>query len=158
MKKLIFLFIFLELYLGIYFTRLFGFWVTLLIYFVPTFFGMPLVILQNKVSWSRFMTQMSSYKILDQSLFRLAAGFFGSVLLLVPSLICRAIALLLLFPPTRFLLFFLAKGWLAKKMAAGSFKVFSKANAFSFDTSHPEDRFERDAKVIDIEAIKGPKS
>ena len=93
---------------------------------------------------------MSSYKVLDQSVFRLAAGFFGSVLLLVPSLICRAVALLLLFPPTRFLLFFLAKGWLAKKMAAGSFKVFS--------SHHPEDRFERDAKVIDIEAIKGPKS
>ncbi len=96
------------------------------------------------------MRQISSYKILDHSLFRLAAGFFGSVLLLVPSMICRAVALLLLVPPSRFLLFFLAKGWLAKKMADGSFKVFSR--------NHHEDRFERDAQVIDIEAIKGPKS
>ncbi len=159
MRVLFFVFFAAELYLGAWATEVFGFWTTLLFYFVPTFLGLPLVIFQNQLNWVHFQKQMVSGKTPDQSLFRLAAGFFGSVLLLVPSFFCRIFALLLLFPPTRYLLVFLSKGWLLKKMGDGSLKTFSQGRGFSFGRGdHPEVRVERDAEVIDIEAIRIPSS
>ncbi len=144
MRSFIFIFLILEISLGAWVAELFGFWTTLLIYFVPTFFGLPLVIFENQMNWATFQKQMASGRAPDQPLFNLMAGFFGSLLLLVPSLICRMMAVFLLFPPTRFLIVFSCKNWWARKMMDGS---------FSFGRT-VEPHFERDAQVIDIEAIK----
>ena len=133
-----------EILLGAWVTELCGFWMTLLIYFAPTFFGIPLVIFENQMNWASFRKQMASGQAPDQPLFKLMAGFFGSILLLVPSLICRLIAVLLLFPPTRLLIVFIGKNWFARKMMDGSFSFRGPIGR----------NFERDARVIDIDAIK----
>ena len=157
MRILIFALLILEFYLGFWATKFFGFWMTFLIYFVPTFFALPLVIFQNQLNFAHFQKQMATGQMPDQSLFRLAAGFIGSLLMLVPSLICRTLALVLLFPPTRFLIVFLAKDWFGKKVKNGSFKTFSQGQGFAFGRGgFQETRVERDAQVIDIEAIKIP--
>ena len=155
MRIFIFIFLAVELSLGTWATELFGFWTTLLIYFIPTVFGLPLVIFENQTNWAFFQQQMASGKAPDQPLFRLMAGFFGSLFLLVPSLLFRMMAVILLFPPTRFLIVFLGKNWIAKKMKDGAFQAFSSGRGFSFKSgTSSEPRFERDARVIDIEAVK----
>ncbi len=148
MKIFIIVFFMSEILLGAWVTELFGFWMTLLIYFVPTVFGLPLVIFENQMNWAVFRTQMASGRAPDQPLFKLMAGFFGSLLLLVPSLICRLIAVLLLFPPTRLLIVFFGKNWFAKKIMDGSFSLGRPIDQ-NFGRN-----VEREARVIDIDAIK----
>ena len=144
MKIFIFIFLILEISFGSWLSEICGFWTTVLIYFVPTFFGLPLVIFENQMNWATFQKQMASGQAPDQPLLRLMAGFFGSFLMLVPSLIGRVFAVFLLFLPTRFLIVFVCRNWLARKMLAGSF-------SFGPNVVPP---FERAARVIDIEAIK----
>ncbi len=146
MKIYFLIFLILEIILGSWLTEWVGFWTTLLIYFVPTIFGLPLVIFENQMNWASFQKQMASGHAPDQPLLRLMAGFIGSLLMLIPSLIARLLALFLIFPPTRFLIVFTFRNWLGRKILAKSFSFGSGA----------EPPFERDARVIDIEAIKIP--
>ena len=169
MRWVVFLFLIAEFYLASWSVASFGFWMTLLIYWIPTIFGLPLVIFQNQMNWAYLQKQMRSGKIPDQSLLRLLAGFVGSLLMLVPSLAARILSIILLFPPTRYLILFIGRTWIIKKISDGSFKAFSSGKGFSFGgfSSRPgaenqdyyqndQSLFERDARVIDIEAVKIP--
>jgi UPF0716 protein FxsA len=167
-RLLFFVLVFCELWLGILATENFGFFNTFLIYFVPTFLGLPVFAFQNQLNWMQFQRHLALGRTPDREMLNLVSRFIGSVLLLVPSILCRVMALILLLPPTRFIFILFSRVWLARKIAEGSFRVFSGGQGFGFGGSgfryysasdlraQPDERVERDAKVIDVEALKIP--
>lgn len=159
--------IFVEIFLGLTCLRFVGFGVTFLIYFLPCLLGMLFFSLQNQGVWLRFQREMAAGQSPDQQLIQMVSRFAGVVLLLVPSLLARSMAVLLLFPPTRFLLVKLGRTWLLHKLRQGSFRAFGGRPDFGANTGgfryydfsrgssfEEEPRVERDAQVIDIEPIK----
>lgn len=159
---------FIEIFLGLTLTRAFGFWNTFLIYFVPTFLGLYFFTLQSQLSWLQFQKQMAQGQAPDKSITQMTARFAGTVLWIIPSFVCRFIGLIFLFPITRTLATRALSLWFSKKMAQGSFRVFTAGSNPNSQSSHEgfryqnydfqddEPRVERDAKVIDIEAKRLP--
>lgn len=169
MLRLLPLLFILELALGIFLSHTVGFINTLLIYFVPTFLGLMFFSFQNQMIWHQFQRQLALGRTPDSELMHLVAKFIGAFLMIVPSVLCRIIAVLLLFPLTRFFAVMLGRVWVTQQVLRGSFKVFGGRQGFGagnhnfryYNFSHDFEegvgiRQERDAKIIDIEALPQP--
>jgi UPF0716 protein FxsA len=158
----------LELAIGITMTNYFGFVNTALAYVIPTFLGLTFFSFQNQMIMMQFQKQVATGNAPDTELLTLVARFVSTVLLIIPSMIARAVALVLIFPLTRFAIIFFGRNWMARKISSGTFKVFGARPGFGDGAQNfryynfgnemkdvtPN---ERDAKVIDIEALPAPK-
>lgn len=147
----------LEIFVGVMMTRYFGFLNTVLVYLVPTFLGLTFFTFQNQMIWMQFQKQMATGKTPDTQILDLVAKFAGTIMMIIPSLILRSLALCLLLPLTRFFLVKVGQVWVAQKIAKGSFQFFSSRQDFG-GRQHNFRYYneERDAKVIDIEALPLP--
>lgn len=156
MGKLILILFVGELILATLALRFFGFLYTVALYLVPVFFGFLILSFQNRWIWFQMQKQLASGEAPDESLMNLMAKFVASVLIVVPSLSCKVFSVFLWFPPTRFFLLKMGRVWLTTKMAQGTFRIFTPNGARhqEFYGFSSEPRFERDAKVIDIESSR----
>jgi UPF0716 family protein affecting phage T7 exclusion len=169
MLRLLPLLFIVELMLGIFLSRTIGFMNTLMVYFVPTFLGLTFFSFQNQMIWFQFQKQMASGRTPDGELLHLVAKFAGAFLMIVPSIIARLAAVLLLLPLTRHMMVLVSRFFISKKIAQGSFKVFGDRQGFGagnhnfryYNFGHEFEGeaaapTERDAKVINVEAIPAP--
>lgn len=149
MGLLPFLFFPLEIYLFFRVAGTMGFFAALLIYWAPCLLGTFILRLQSRTAMAQMQEKLkrgeSSVGVLG-----LGANFFAGLLLLLPFLSTRVLALVLLLPGTRQLTLFLARAWIIKKLANGTF-VFAGRGFPGGPYNAP---VERDATVIDVEAVE----
>lgn len=80
-----------------------------------------------------------------------AVRFVAGVLLMIPGFITDLMAILLLLPPTRKLVWWLLQKRLAKFAGSGNFQVYSfRSDVKTWSPNRPQ---EREARVIDVTPI-----
>lgn len=148
----------------------FGFFMALVMYWAPCLLGALLIRFQSRSAMARMQERLargeSSVGVLG-----MGANFFAGLMLLLPFFTTRVLALVLLLPGARQLALFAARAWILKKMTNGTFvfagRGFPGAGAGSagpfpggpfgnrpFGGMDDGPRVERDATVIDVEAVQ----
>lgn len=132
----------------------FKFLPVLALYFVPTFFGILLLTFQSRHAMNSLVRDLQRGGRPDVKLLSAAAKFLAALMFLPPMASPRIVGLLLLLPGTRHLMILWAQGWLARKAASGSARMWTSGNfrGFQFEDG-PEIREERDADVIEVKAL-----
>lgn len=119
------LIIFTEIFLAVKIFSYFGFIDGFLIYLAPSFLGVFFL----KWKAPKFISKAQQGFMQSQNpplSFILELGqILGGLLLIIPSIVLRILAILLLFPLTRFLLSHWLKIWWLGKLAKGGFKFFT---------------------------------
>ncbi|WP_413558856.1 FxsA family protein [Bdellovibrio sp. HCB209] len=119
----------------IFFTgvRFFGFFNTMLIYFLPCLLGFLIVNTVGRMAMMTLQSTVARGQLPASKLLHSGAIFISGLALLVPSFFTRVIALVLLLPGLRHLAVWRFKLYMAKKMASGSARVFNfGAGPFGF--------------------------
>lgn len=173
MGLLPFLFIPFEIVLFFRISGAFGFFAALAMYWLPCILGMLLIQFQSRTAMLQMQERLKRGER-SAGVLGMGANFFAGLMLLLPFFTTRVIALALLLPGVRQLVLLVARGWLMKKLANGSFVFmgrgmpgaqgggpggnfgggrgpFGGAGAFGDDFGP---RVERDATVIDVEAVQ----
>lgn len=160
MKFLIFTII--EIYIFSLFVDYYGFWSSLLIYFVPSVLGLMIISLYGRASMMSLQLKLSKGEPPTGALLNTAAIFIGGLMLIPPSMVLRSFALILLLPGVRHLFLFIAKTFFLVKILS-KLKTNQFGNGFFYMGSFGSGDYyqnqqnqttEREASVIDIEAIE----
>ena len=156
----IFLVEFSVFFLLVYF---YGFSVVFLAYWAPTFLGFFVLSMLRRQLQSavknpaEFQAKMSQ-SFESGSLFSKSTATFAflvsGLLFVIPMLTTRIVALLLFLPPTRKLIVFFGKTWLANKITKGQFKVFGAGSAAGFGFSSTNFNFGPDSETIAVSELK----
>lgn len=140
----------------------FGFFPVFGAYLLPSLLGVLLLGFQSRHAMMSLVRKLQEGHRPEAQLLSTAAKFVGALLFLPPFVSPRLLGLALLLPGTRHLLILVAQGWLAKKAAQGSARMwtggFGRPGGFGgirFETfeMEPERREERDADVIEVKAL-----
>lgn len=151
----------LEVYIFSLFVDYYGFWESLLIYFIPSVFGMLIISIYGRASMMALQMKLAKGEEPTGSLLNTAAIFIGGLMLIPPSMILRFFALILILPGIRHLFLFLAKSFFLAKIIS-KIKTNQFGNGFFYMGSFGSGDFyqtqnrppeERDVSVIDVEAI-----
>lgn len=125
----------LEIAIFIFIVQAIGFWWTFLGYVIPSILGVFLLSFQSREVMAKLQNSTLNGANPSVEILKSAAPIIGSVLLIVPGFFSRALGLVLLFPPTRWLLIFLSsflffrkfisRGMSLLQFGNGSFRVYT---------------------------------
>lgn len=156
-----FLWLLTEIWLFTQLVPLWGFGLTLLAYFGPSLLGFFMLSFQSRSALLQLQKNLSQGREPGRELLSMAAIFLGVLALLPPFLGPRVFAVILLFPPTRWLLLAIFRTWVVQRLSRGAVHVFQTrwggagmGAGFGFPAQPPE----REAGVVDVEAkrLEGP--
>ncbi|WP_413576057.1 FxsA family protein [Bdellovibrio sp. HCB290] len=119
----------------IFFTsvRFFGFFNSMLFYFVPCLLGFFIVNTVGRMAMMTLQSTVARGQLPAAKLLHSGAIFISGLCFLVPTFFTRLIGLVLLLPGLRHLAVWRFKLYMAKKMASGSARVFNfGAGPFGF--------------------------
>lgn len=109
-----------EFGLFIFFCTQFGFWRTLLYYFIPSVLGFLLLGRASRGDMATLQADLARGQAVPKEVFNRLGNFFAGLLLLPPMVIPRLIAIVLLIPGVRMLAYHAFQKWLLKKMRTGT--------------------------------------
>lgn len=140
----------------------FGFGTTLLWYWLPTFLLMPLAAFFGRTSFFALQMRVLRGEPPGKEMLNLALRSVGFGFVVLPFVSSRLLGVLLLFPPTRFMILVAAQSWLSKKMSQlanqTTFRTFSFGpGGFQTGGGFPQNEGpheERDAQVIDVTPLE----
>ncbi len=156
-----------ELWIFILFVDWLGFWWSVLAYILPSILGVILLSMQSREVMTKLQkTTAGEQNDSSSDILRSAGPIIGALFLIIPGFFSRAVGVLLIFPPTRWLLIFLSsflffRRWISKSFSmyqfgSGAFHVYTNAGRFKNDQAGSEEL--RDVKesneVIDVVPIK----
>jgi len=143
-----------------------GFWWSLLAYVLPSFLGVILLSLQSRELMSKMQGLSIEGQSLPKNILHSAAPVLGAIFLIIPGFLSRTFGILLILPPTRWLLIWLSSFLFFKKILNKSFAFYQFGNgAFRvqsqfghFGGSSPLNPESRDVtesgEVIDVVPLK----
>lgn len=96
-----------------------------LAYLAPSLLGFFVLSFQARKTMSRMQQRMNPDLAAQTEAAEVFTGMLVGMLLVVPMMAPRVLALILIFPLTRRLMMKAIQGWLMKKMAQGNLRVFT---------------------------------
>lgn len=122
-----------------FFVTKFGFFDTLIAYFIPSFLGFMVLGFIGRTAQLELLSKVKQGQRPDRAMLHMIAQFIGAIALLPPLISSRIVAVFLLIPGLRHFIVWILSNWILSKFV----------NRYS----RPEDRPIREARVIDIEPI-----
>jgi UPF0716 protein FxsA len=149
---LIFLFPVAEIYLLIRLGDLYGFVNVLLMMLTTGALGLGVMVLQGKSVVRDAQKSFARGQVPGNIILHRGLIFMGGFLLFLPGVMTDILGICLILPGIRHLLAVYVRVMLARGMARGSIRFFSAGGAAGFSSGSL--RPERDAQVIDVEALE----
>ncbi len=156
---------FAEIYLFVKVVQTYGFFNAFMATLTAFFFGLLVVKSQGRTFLMKVQAELAQGKVPARSMINSALIFIGGVFILIPGFFSDVMGLLLILPGTRHALSLYVRTYLARKVANGSFKIFTSGFGSNFGMGNgpqgfgnsrgPEFKSERDVtpQVIDVKPI-----
>lgn len=123
---------FLEIYLFIKAVQAYGFFHPLMATLTAFFFGLLIVKAQGRTLLFKVQAELQQGKVPAQTLINSALLFIGGVFIMVPGFFSDVMGLLLVLPGSRHLMSLYVRTYLARKISAGTFRVFNSGFGAGF--------------------------
>lgn len=158
------LYLMAEILIFVLLVQILGFGWALLLAIIPSFLGLLLLSVLGREMAVKMQSLIRDGKTQPADILRSSAPLIGAVLLIIPGFISRSLGILFLFPPTRWLLLFLASRLFFSRLLKKSFSSFQFGNgAFrvytnfgqrtGFPSEEPRD-VTANSQVIDVVPTK----
>jgi UPF0716 protein FxsA len=141
----------LEVMLIYKFCEVYSFSDYLLFSFATGLLGIAIMSIQGRSTIQDIQVRLARGEIPKQRILHRGLILLGGLFLFLPGILTDVIGVLLILPGSRHILAFFLRAAVIRKIANGSFKVFTN-NSFGF--SSPEPRHERDAEVVEVQVLE----
>jgi UPF0716 protein FxsA len=121
---------FLEIYAWYIFIERYSFSDAVMLVFTTGILGMMIVYLQGRIAIMSFQASLAQGKVPTNSVLHKALVMFGGLLIFAPGLFSKLAGAILVLPGLRHLAVIYLKFIFSKKIASGTFKVFSNLGGF----------------------------
>lgn len=158
------LYFILEIGIFVLMVQWLGFWWSLLVYVLPSFLGFILLSFQSRELMTKMQGLARDGQSLPKDILHSAAPVIGAIFLIIPGFLTRTFGILLIFPPTRWLLISLSSFLFFKKLmnksfsfyqfGNGAFHVHSQFGSFHEKRSNEARDVTQTGEVIDVVPLK----